>query len=69
MLARIGVNRLVLAAVHCEIGLTVAVDVEPPHGPHARHRVFEDAGRDNAAPPLNFARLADVKGDDLHAGL
>ncbi len=60
VLGRIRVDRLVLAAVHFEIRLLVALDVEPPDPHPARDRRLE-YGRENLlALPFDFAGAADA---------
>ena len=68
-LGRVGVDGLVRAAVHAQVGLAVAVEVQPPQRHASGDRLFEDPGRDRLAPPEHLARQADVDGEHLHRAL
>ena len=63
---RIGIDRLVLAAVHRQIGLTIAVKIEGPQGDPIRNRRLEDGRRNGLALPLYLAGKSQIDGDDLH---
>jgi hypothetical protein len=43
-------------AVHGEVGLLVALDVEPRHADPARHRRLEDGGPHRLPAPVHVAR-------------
>jgi hypothetical protein len=45
----------VFAAVSCQIALTVAINVEPPHHAPAPNRLFPDRGADYPTLPGNVA--------------
>ena len=53
-----------LAAVSCEISLTVAVDVEPAHASKAGDGFLEDTGEDRSPLPRHVSRLAHVDGEE-----
>jgi hypothetical protein len=62
----IAVNGFVFAAVNAEIGLAVAIEIELAESEAAGDWLLEDAGGDDGVVPRNFAREADVEGDELH---
>ena len=64
--AVVDVHGAVLAAVGGQVGLAVAVDVEPAHAPPAVHRRLEDRRVDGPVTPLHVAREADVEREQPH---
>jgi hypothetical protein len=44
------------ASVTFEVSLAVAVDVEPPHHPAPKHRLFENSGAYRSPAPRLLAR-------------
>src|SRR5439155_11307438 len=66
MLEGVGVDRLGRTAVDGEVGLAVAVEVEPTNRDAFLDRLLEDPGRHVASFPVDGARQADVDGDDTH---
>ena len=63
---RIGVDCLVLAAMHRKVCLTIAVKIEEPQGNPIGNGRFEDRGRNRLALPLYGAREPQIDRDDLH---
>jgi hypothetical protein len=57
------------AAVYGEIGLAIAVEIELAQVNTRCGGFFENSGGYGVPVPENFARLADVERDDLHAGI
>ena len=68
-LRRVRVDRLLGTAVHAQVGLAVAVQVEPPQRHASGDRLLPDPGADRPAPPEHLAGEADVDGEHPHGGL
>ena len=66
VLERIGIDRLRDAAVDCEVGLAVAVEVQATERDATLDRLLEDSGCHVASLPAHGAREADVDRDDTH---
>jgi hypothetical protein len=64
MLGRIDVDGLVSAAVHGEVGLTVAFEVDPGRSDGAFDGLLEDPGQHGPPSPLDLPGKAHVHGDD-----
>ena len=64
VLHRVGVDRLVGAAVHRQVGLAVAVEVHAGCTDAPFDRLLQDPGRHRFTPPRRRARQADVQRDD-----
>src|SRR5262245_32073409 len=63
---RIDVDRLVRPAMHRQVGLAIAVEIESPQRDATGHRLFEDAGRNSLALPLHCPGQPYIDGNDLH---
>ena len=57
---RVHVDGLVPTAVHAEVGLPVALEVERAHADAALDRLLVDPGRNRRALPGDLARLRDL---------
>src|SRR5262245_52700640 len=66
MLRGVGIHRLVLPAVNRQVGLPVAVEIQPACHNSASNRLLEDASADALAFPADFTRQADIHRDDVH---
>lgn len=55
MMKRIAINRLVFSAVNGEVGLAIAVEIQPPQHDAAGDRLLEDSGGDAHSVPGDFA--------------
>ena len=66
MFVRVGVDGLVGAAVNGEVRLAIAIEIQAAERDAAFDRLFEDAGDDGAAVDRDFARDANVEGEDFH---
>jgi hypothetical protein len=54
------------ATVDGEIGLAVALNVEPIDAHAAGHRFLEDGSLNDLIAPFHLARQPNVDGDDVH---
>src|SRR4051812_24602762 len=66
MLRRVGIDRLVRSTVNRQIGLLVALDVQPRDANAARDGCLEDRCTDGLASPLHFAWQSDVDRQNCH---
>jgi hypothetical protein len=65
----VAVDGLVAAAMNSEIGLLVAVEIEPPDHYGPIHRILENRSLDGNASPEDFTRSTDIDRDDVHVVL
>ncbi len=68
VLRRVDVDGLVGAAVHVEVGLPVAFQVQASNFDRARHGRLEDRRQDGLPMPLDLARKPHVDRYELHLG-
>src|SRR5262245_37073279 len=66
VLGRVGVDGLVPAAVHPQVGLAVAGEVERGDRDSTAHRLLVDPRPDRLASPPHLGRKADVDGEHPH---
>ena len=66
MLQRICVNRLTRTAMHRQVGLPVAIQIEFAEGDRTVHRHLEDGRADALAHPDHFTRQPYVDRHNLH---
>jgi hypothetical protein len=66
VLGRIGVDRLVTAAVDRQVGLSVAFEIGRADAHAARDGVLEDGGAHDLATPRDVSRSAHVHREDPH---
>src|SRR5262249_18464317 len=66
VLGCVRVDRLVAAAVHAEVGLAVADEVDPTHRHPRLDGLLPDCGLDTAPVPLDDTRQPDVDRHDVH---
>ena len=69
VLGRVDVDGLVDAAVHRQVGLLVALEVERGHAQSAVDRCLEDGGEHRMAVPLDLSREPDAQRHDFHVNL
>ncbi len=66
MFGRIAVDCFEFAAVHGEVGLAIAVEIEFAQRDAADHGLLEDACRYDAIVPDDFTRQADAECEKSH---
>src|SRR5712692_7204798 len=66
VLGRINVNGFVHAAMHREVGLTVAVEVRFPEHDPAVNGLLENTGLERGTLPSEKTGQADIKGCESH---
>src|SRR6266851_2613020 len=67
MLRRICVRRFARSTVNGQVGLPIAVEVEPAHFNPSRKRLFEDTCGNRATLPGCLARKSGIDRDQLHS--
>src|SRR5690348_16792113 len=66
MFGWVGVNSPIAAAVHGQIGLPVAIEVQRPQNYRALHRALEDACHHGSVLRNDFAREANIHREEPH---
>ena len=63
---RIDIRRLVGSAMYGEVGLPVALEIEPIHHDAGSRRLFIDAGGDGLSSPVDQTRMPDLYRYEFH---